>query len=118
MVGLRSGDALVRELIAGESTESKIGALTDARMLEEHGELTDSRAMERAAEAAVHNEARGRFLATGLKILSKGPGRVRDMVRAAHDAAERIIAAKKIRDLRPGQYTAAEERANKDRSAR
>lgn len=113
MFGFSSGDALVRELIDGEKAKDKIDGLTDARMLEEHGELVDARAIELAAEAAIHNDARARFLATGLKLLSKSPVPARQLAKAAKLAAETAIAGKKVRELRPGQYTAAEARANK-----
>lgn len=114
MFGFPSGDALVRELISGENAKDKIEGFTDQRMLEEHGELVDSRAVERAAEAAIHNDARARFLATGLKILTKSTVPVNTLAKAAKLAAEQNVAAKKVRDLRPGQYTAAETRANKE----
>lgn len=113
MFGFSSGDALVRELIAGEKAADKIAGLTDQRMLEEHGELIDAEAIERAAEAAVHNEARSRFLATGLQILTKSPISAKDLNAAAKQAAEATIARKKIRDVKPTQYAAAEGRANK-----
>lgn len=114
MFGFRSGDALLRELITGETAKDKIEGLTDQRMLERHGELVDPRAVEQAANLEVHNEARARFLATGLAILTKSPIPASQLVKAAKEAAENAIARKKVRELRPGQYTAAEARANKE----
>jgi len=111
--GFRSGDALVRELIEAEKPEDKIAGLTDQRMLEENGELVDADAVERAAEAAIHNEVRARFLATGLTMLTNGKAHAREIVKAAKMAAETIIARKKVRELRPKQYSAAEARANR-----
>lgn len=113
MFGFTSGDALVRSLISEEQPEGKIEGLTDQRMLEEHGDLIDAKSMERAADEAVHNEARARFVATGLKILSKSPIGVNQLNKAAKNAAEEQIAKKKVRDLRPKQYLAAETKANK-----
>lgn len=113
MFGFPSGDALVRELIAAEPMKDKIDGLTDQRMLERHGELVDADSLERAAEAAIHNEVRARFLATGLQILTKSPMPAKDMLKAAKQAAENTIARKKVRELRPKQYASAEARANK-----
>jgi len=83
-------------------------------MLEQHGELIDADAIARAAEAAIHNEARSRFLATGLSLLTKSPVPVRDIVKAAKEVANRTLARKKVRDIRPAQYAAAEAKANKE----
>lgn len=111
--GFSSGDALVRELIEAESAKDKIDGLTDQRMLERHGELIDAESVERAAEAAIHNEARAKFLATGLTMLTKSPAPARELAKAAKEAAANVIARKKVRDLRPKQFSAAEARANK-----
>ncbi|HBO83128.1 MAG TPA: hypothetical protein DD502_33920, partial [Cupriavidus sp.] len=73
MFGIGSGDELVRNLIDGEKPADKIARLTDERMLQRHGELVDPAAIDAAANEAVHNEARARFMATGLKILAKSP---------------------------------------------
>ena len=111
--GFSSGDALVRELIEGENAKDKIEGLTDQRMLEEHGELTDQKSIEQAANEAVHNEARAKFMATGLKMLTKAPISVTQLTKAAKNAAEATIGGKRVRDIKPKQYLAAETRANK-----
>lgn len=111
--GFPSAIQMVNELLAAENMQEKIDGLTDIRMLSEHGDLVDPRSIEQAANAAVHNEARARFMATGLKMLTK-IGSVRNLVRAAKQAAYNAISNKQIRDLRPGQYDAAETRANKE----
>lgn len=113
MFGFTSGDALVRSLISEEPFGDKIEGLTDQRMLEEYGDLVDEKSMERAADEEVHNEARARFVATGLKILSKTPISVTQINKAAKAAAETQIGNKKVRDLRPKQYLAAETKANR-----
>lgn len=113
MFGFRSGDALVRELSTAENMRDKIVGLTDQRMLEQHGDLVDEQSMQRAADEAVHNDARARFMATGLKMLSKSSISVSQMVKAAKEAAQNVIANKRVRDVKPKQYTAAESRANK-----
>ena len=114
MFGFDSGRTLIDGLLKSEKPQVTIDALTDQRMLERHGELTDPVSIERAAEAAIHNEARAKMMATGLKILTKSPMPVVDINRAAKAAADAAIAKKVVNDLRPAQYSAAETRANKD----
>lgn len=111
--GFTSPDAMVRELIEAEPAKEKIDGLTDQRMLERFGELVDAQSVEQAANAAVHNEARARFLATGLTMLTKNQMPARDLAKAAKEAADNTIARKKVRELRPKQYSAAEARENK-----
>lgn len=91
-----------------------VRAETDRRMLIEHGDLVDPKAIDEAANAAVHNGARARFLATGLKVLTKSPVPVAELVRAAKETAAGMIGERKIGDLRVDTYLAAERRANKE----
>ena len=124
--GFSSGDELVRALLDADPPSVAVEALTDQRMLERHGDLADERGIERAADAAVHNEARGRFVAAELKALDDGVGAREDtgrvntkgrritvntMVRAAQQFAENIVDRRKVRDLRAGQHAQAETRA-------
>lgn len=114
LFGFGSGDELVRSLLAAEPFRDVVQAVTDRRMLEKYGDITSPDAMSRAADAAIHNEARTRFIATEFRALNKAIGPVREITRAAKDAAERTIAASRVRNLRPAQYTAAETRAGKE----
>lgn len=114
MFGISDGHELIRQLTEGESVKDKIARLTDEVMLQRHGELVDPASIERAAEAAIHNEARARFVATELKALSKAMGPAKMLAEAAKQAAESAIATKRVRDIRPAQYTAAEARAAKN----
>lgn len=114
MYGFGSGVELITTLIDEESTASKIEGLTDKRMLEENGELVDPQSIEHAANLAVHNEARAKFLATGLTVLTGSPIPASQLARAAKVTAQRVIDAKKIRDIRPAQYEVAESKANKE----
>lgn len=114
MFGLLDGHELVRQLTEARPAKEVVREITDQRMLEQHGELTDAAHIEQAANEAVHNETRARFMATGLKILSKSPIPARQLVKAAREAAEASIAGKRVRDLRPLQYLAAEARSNKE----
>ncbi len=128
LFGFSSGDELVQKLLSAEPPRLAIEGLTDQRMLEEHGDLTDPRSMGKAADAAVHNDARARFVATELRALSNAvnvredTGRVNAKGRkisiallpqAAREFAAGLIARKKIKDIKPSQFTAAEARAAK-----
>jgi hypothetical protein len=111
--GFGSGKELQAALSA-QTPEAKIQDLVDERMLQRHGELIDPYAIEQAANEAVHNEARARFMATGLKLLAKSPVPARELAKAATEAAQTAIAAKRVRDLNPRQYEVAETKANRE----
>lgn len=106
-----SGDELARLLAAAQSPREEIDALTDLRMLERYGELATPAAIERAADAAIHNEARARFVTAELNALAQAVGQRKILTTAARDYARALIARQKVRNLRPGQYGAAEARA-------
>ena len=113
LFGFSSGDELVRTLAAREAPKAEIEGLTDQRMLERYGELATPAAIERAADKAIHNEARARFVATEANALAKATGSPKILASAARDFARAMIARLKTRDIRPGQYAAAEVRAAK-----
>ncbi|RMD00069.1 hypothetical protein EAY64_05585 [Aquitalea palustris] len=113
MFGYNSGRELVHDLLNAPRAKDEIEGMTDQRMLERHGDLVDPVSIERAAEVAIHNDARAKMMATGLKVLTKSPMPVRDIEKAAKAAADVAIAQKKVGDLRPAQYSAAETKANK-----
>lgn len=114
LFGYRSGAELVQAIAKEPLAKDKIDAVTDQRMLEEHGDLVDDAAVSRAADEAIHNEARAKFMATGLKILQKSPVKVTLINKAAKQAAESAIAARKIRELSPSVYARAEAKASKE----
>jgi hypothetical protein len=72
MFGFDSGDKLVRSIIDAEPMASVIEGMTDNRMLERYGDLATQEGIERAAQEAVHNDARGKFLAAELAALQAG----------------------------------------------
>lgn len=130
MFGFPSGDALVRAIIDAEPLASVVEGITDQRMLERHGDLVDQRAIEEAANEAVHNEARARALATELRsqaemlnprqdtgrTSSNGrPITVNAIAAAAKDFAANLAARRKVKDLKSAawQHRAAEARAAK-----
>jgi hypothetical protein len=128
--GFESGDAMVRAVLAAEPMASVIEGMTDQRMLERHGDLVDQRAIEEAANEAVHNEARAKSLATELKAQSDAmnvradTGRtnaagaritVNTITEAAKQFARNLAARRRVKDLKSAasQHRAAEARAGK-----
>ena len=109
--GYSSGDELVHELLDARPQKEVIEGLTNQRMLERYGDLVDKDAIERAAEASIHNDARARFVATELRALSKATGSRQVLARAAKAYAEIAIGRKKISDIKPNQYLVAESKA-------
>lgn len=113
MFGFKSGDAMVRELLAAPSLREAVNTETDARMLAENGDLNTPEAKEAAIEAALHNEARARFVAVELRFLEKATQPVRVMLKAAQQIARETIARKVIKEIRPREFSVAEGRAAK-----
>lgn len=116
MFGYGSGDVLVRELLNTEPINSKIDGLTDQRMLERYGDLADPVALEKAANAAVHNEVRAKFIATELRALDKAAGNKPTLMAMAREFASTLISRKVIRQIRPPVYAAAAAKAAKNAS--
>lgn len=116
--GFDSADALVKSLAEAMPPREVIEARTDQRMLEMFGDITSPEALSRAADEAVHNEARARFIATEMKALEaantvrekRGKSSVNVLARAAKDYAQQVVARLKVRDIRPNQYATAEAR--------
>lgn len=105
-----------------------VDAMTDQRMLEEFGDLVDQRAIEEAANKAVHNEARARALAnemvaeaaamnpredTGRQTTSGARITVNALLAAAKQFAASTTALTLVRDLRARRsaYDTAERKA-------
>ncbi|HCA53198.1 MAG TPA: hypothetical protein DEP24_10175, partial [Mycobacterium sp.] len=65
--GYPSVEAMYRAIELFGDKAQAIDGIVERRMLEEHGDLIDERAITEAANEAVHNEARARSLATELR---------------------------------------------------
>ena len=109
--GFTSGDELVRTLAIAEEPKVAIQTVTDQKMLEKYGDLATPEAIERAADQAIHNETRARFVATELNALQKATGKPKVLANAAREFAKSIIDRLQVRNVKPSQYTAAEMRA-------
>ena len=121
LVGLSSGDELVQSLLAMEPRDQLIDRLTDQRMLERYGDLNDPASLQRAVDLAIHNQHRSKVVSTELAALDATlqtmPGGLPALRRAARNAAQDVVARTRVRDVRPGQFGAAESRAAKDSRA-
>lgn len=113
LFGFTSGDELVRTLAAAQPPAVEIEALTDLRMIERHGDLASPESLARAADRAIHNDVRARMVATELDALAKATGRPRVMMQAAREYARQMVDRLLVRNVKPGQYAAAEARAGK-----
>jgi hypothetical protein len=111
--GFSSGDEMVRSLAAAEKPQIAIEKLTDQLMLERYGEYATPEALAMAADMAIHNEARARFIATEMAAIAKAAGKPRVLANAAKNYARQIIDRMKIIDVRPVKYASAEARAAK-----
>lgn len=113
MFGFENGAALVRSLAESPAIRDRSREMTDARMLERHSHLIDPEKIERTIQEALHNEARTRFVAVELRFLQNIQQPVRVMSAAAKIAAQRILRRKKVRDVRPADFEAAQMRARR-----
>jgi hypothetical protein len=110
----RTARELERALAEAPARKEVIEGLTDRYMIERHGELASPEALENAASEAVHNDARARFVATGLKILTNSPIPARELLRGAKEAAHSAIGERRVRELNPREHEAAETKANRE----
>lgn len=113
LFGFDSGDQLARALASVPTLAEAVQAATDQLMLERHGDLSTPEAIERAADMAVHNEARARLLAAETNALEQAVGKPKTLMPLAKQYAADIVARLTIRNLLPGRYTSAETRAAK-----
>lgn len=114
MFGFPSPDALIDALLNAENARDKIEGLTNQRMLERYGDLATPEDIARAADEAVHHDARLRFVATELNALQKLTGGRKIMAGAAREYSREKVWRTKVRDLRPGAYVAAGRRAARE----
>lgn len=113
LLGYSSGDELVRDLLTAEPSKVTIEGKTDQRMLERYGDLVDRDSIDKAADEAIHNDARLRFVATEANALAKATGGKRVLAEAAKGYADNMVGNVAVRDLKPVKYQVAESRAAK-----
>ena len=116
MFGMESGDQLVRALAELKPYKEELKERTDARMLEEHGELTTPEAREEAVQRALANEARSRFVAVENRFLTKAKTPVAVILQGAKELARSILGRMAIKDIKPRNYALTEARVAKEKT--
>jgi hypothetical protein len=128
--GYTSVDQMLVDIDVTGSRRELIDGMTEQRMLEDHGDLIDERAIQQAANEAVHNDARARSLATELRTQQEMLGERADtgrtarngrkittniLLAAARNFASNVVGRAKILDLGnlAWKHNSAEARAGK-----
>lgn len=109
--GFQSGDQLVRELLEARPINEVIDEITDVRMIQEYGDITNQKAMEQAVNDSLHNDLRARMIAAELDALNKAAGKPRTVYRAAVDYVKMALGKKKVADINPASFLTAENKA-------
>lgn len=106
-----TGRQLLNALMEMRPFEDVVDARVDQRMLAEHAEFVPGTPEHKERiNLALHNEARGRFLAAEQRTLDKSTKPVRLMVAAAKEAARRVLLRTKVGEIDPRAFSAAEDR--------
>jgi hypothetical protein len=141
LFGYRGTDELVQELVNARPMKTLIAAETDARMKERYPDPLVDGSLAESAIQAVHSTKRAELLAAELRALKRKAREVATFVRAAQQtaarertqareanaaqlpdrdelkliraAAQRTIGNKRVRDISPGTYRAAEAKASR-----
>lgn len=128
--GFPTVDAMYAAIERFGDPQVVIDGMTEQRMLEDHGDLIDERAIQEAANEAIHNEVRARVLATELRTQREmlNPRRdtgetttrgskitVNALVEAAKQFGQNVADRTVLKDMKAKiwQHTAAERRAAK-----
>jgi hypothetical protein len=128
--GFSSIDHMYKAIEQAGSKIDMVKNMTDARMLQEHGELLDPKALQEAVNLSIHNEAREKVIAAELKAemealsattetgqVNKAGKKitVNALAKAARLFAQTIVNRAKIGDLQKlsNNHTMAERRAAK-----
>lgn len=108
-LGYDSGAELIDAITNATPIKAAAAARAEAIMLERHGDMLNDGTIQKEADEAVQNEARGRLILQELKVLSKGTRTIeRDAIKAL---AEESIGKLNYRQIHPGKYRKAEIRA-------
>ncbi|WP_284945347.1 hypothetical protein [Acidisoma cladoniae] len=128
MVGMRSGDALLKALMAHEALRQQLRAQGDkrsvrqytidtethARMVDQHGEMLTDGSLQDEAMNQLHSERKLEVLGTELRALGRRSNARVTPVKVARDWAERTIGDKDIKaGTRPELYARSEAKAGR-----
>ncbi len=111
LFGYGSGEELLMALVNLRPRKVLIEAETDARMRERYGDMRLDGSIADEAMQAVHNQGRGELLLTELRKLAGRTNRRIVPLEVLRAQAERTIAQRRARDIRPVIYQRAETKA-------
>jgi hypothetical protein len=114
LFGFSSGDDLVKSILTAKPFREAVEAEVDRRMLAKHGDVMRDGRLEELAKAAVAGEHRERVIRAELKALTRGlEESTIPSAAAINAAAKRRVDGSRIRDIRPGVYLMAAQRASR-----
>lgn len=125
ILGYGSGEALLTQIAQAPPADTIIDAITDQMMKDKYPDLMPGEKMPEEAMNAVHNESRSKILEMELRLLHElHPGQFREVVRrtvarpgyreSIRAQAQKILAQRAVKDLKPHQFMLAEVRARKE----
>ncbi len=112
--GYTSGDELVQNIVNARPRAKLIAAEVEKRMLDRYGDMLNDGSMADAAMEAVHNDMRSNVMQAELRALGRRSGRQPSPTQIIKDAAQRIVSQKRVRDIKPGLYLRAEQKAARE----
>lgn len=108
-----SVEEMQADIKAAPKLNDVVEGIADQRMIEQYGDLGTEEAIARAADEAIHNDARARMVATELSALATNIGAPSVLIKAAKEYAKQLIETKTSKTLKPWAFAAAETRAGK-----
>jgi hypothetical protein len=117
MFGYPVGASLLQALADAKPMREVVEDRTDAEMLRVYGEMNTPEAREQEIQKALHNEARARLVGVELRFMGKIRQPVRVLMEAARQAAQQVIDRKRVGELRPSEFIAAEAKASREATA-
>lgn len=112
--GYTSGDEMIQDIVNARPRRKLIESEVDVRMREQYGDMLNDGSMADAAFEAVHNDQRSNVMQAELRTLSRRSGARQSPVSIIKDAAQRIMSDKRVRDIKPGLYLRAEQKAGRE----
>jgi hypothetical protein len=114
LLGFTSADQMVQDIMSSPNRGEAVRQEVAKRMEERYGPRTTGEAAERAIDA-VHNERRASVLVKELNRLAvAGNRRNATSQQILKEAARRIMAERRVRDIQPAEYRRAEAKASKE----
>jgi len=114
LFGFVSGDALVRALQQSINRDQAIDEETSRRMKEVYGDMLNDGSLAELALDELESDEKGNFLSRELRVLAKKAGAPGTPQAVSKKIAKRMIAQKRIRDLRADIFRRAEQRAARE----